>query len=42
MRFVIHVKIMDNADVAEWASNNVYDEYQGNQEAEYLISKSSA
>jgi len=42
MCFVIHIKVMDNTDVAEWAPNSINDENQGNQKAEYLISKSSA
>ena len=36
------IEIMGHAHVAEWTSNSIDDENQGNQEAENLISKSSA
>lgn len=42
MWFVVKIEIVHNSHVAEWTSNSIDDENQGNQEAENLISKSSA
>ena len=42
MWFVAKIEIVHDSHVAEWTSNSIDDENQGNQEAENLISKSSA
>lgn len=41
MRFVVHIKVMDDTNITERATNSIDNENQTNQEAENLIGESS-